>query len=114
MFDILNSQIAIKDYTDERIAEIEKINRWFFEWETELEHEYIIPSEIQKHNISWQTIQDIHLTLSSFIDLLKYLFSQQFQEKNPSKPYIILKKLNKDQDIEGWFSHQRGCCSLVY
>jgi hypothetical protein len=51
------------------------------------------------------------LTLSSFIDLLKYLFSQQFHEKNPSKPYIISKKLNKDQDIvEGWFSHQRGCC----
>ena len=38
MFDILNSQIAIKDYTDERIAEIEKINRWFFEWEIELEY----------------------------------------------------------------------------
>ena len=109
MFDILNSQIAIKDCTDERIAEIEKINRWFFEWETELEDEFIIPSEIQKHNISWQTIQDTHLTLSSFIDLLKYIFSQQFQEKYPSKPYIIPKRLNQDI-VEGWFSHQRGCC----
>ena len=49
------------------------------------------------------------MTLSSFIDLLKYIFSQQFQEKYPSKPYIIPKRLNQDI-VEGWFSHQRGCC----
>ncbi|CAC5385467.1 unnamed protein product [Mytilus coruscus] len=109
IFEILNSEEPVKEETDPRIAELVEINEWFFQWSTELEHEFILPSEIQKHNISWQTIQDVHLTLSSFIDLVKYVCSQQFQMKYPTKPYIIPKRFNQDI-VEGWFSHQRGCC----
>ena len=45
---------------------------WTYDWETEIEHELIISSEIQKCRMSWQTCQDVHLTLAWFADLGQY------------------------------------------
>jgi hypothetical protein len=58
-----------------------KTNQWFYDWETEIEHEFIMPREIQKCSISWQTIQDVHHTISSFVDLIKYINSEEFQRE---------------------------------
>ena len=109
MFEILNSELPIKDDKDPRIQQLSDIKTWFLNWETELEHQFIIPSEIQNHRISWQTIEDVHLTISSLIDLVKYISREDFRVMYPSAPYIIPKRLNQDI-VESWFSHQRGCC----
>lgn len=45
-----------------------------------------MPSDIQKNIISWQTLQGLHLTIASFVDLVKYVNTVEFKDKNPSEP----------------------------
>lgn len=66
--------------------ELQQINQW----ETSLEHEVIIPSEIQKC-ISWQTIRDVRF--SSFIDVIKYICSRQFGERAPDQAFNYSQKV---------------------
>ena len=102
LFNILNSQTPFIDDNDPRLKQLININQWFYDWETEIEHALIMPSEIQKCSLSWQTIQDVHLTISSVVDLIKYTNSEEFKEKYPSATYIIPKRLNQDI-VESWF-----------
>ena len=64
-----------------------------------IEHEFIMSNEMQKCRLSWQTIQDVHLTLGTFVDLVKYTSSEEFKEKFLSATYIIPKRLNQDIDV---------------
>jgi hypothetical protein len=49
-----------------------------------------------KCSISWQTIQDVHLTTGSFVYLVEYTNSEEFKEKYPSATYIFPKRLNQN------------------
>ncbi|CAC5390213.1 unnamed protein product [Mytilus coruscus] len=109
LFNIFNSENSINSNNDPRIKQLDDIRAWFLKWENDIENKYIMPSEVQKHNISWQTRQDVHLTISAFLDLIKYISSEQCQTMYPSKPYIIPKRLSQDI-VESWFSQQRACC----
>ena len=71
--------------------------------------QYHYASESNKHQISWQTQQDLTITITSFIDLCKYTMDKKFQDIYPEKTYIIPRRLNQDI-VESWFSHQRGLC----
>ena len=51
-------------------------------------------NDIQICSIPLQTIQDVHLTIGSFVDLVKYTNSEEFEEKCPSVTYISPKRLN--------------------
>jgi hypothetical protein len=79
--------------------------------ETKIEHE-LMPNEMQKCCISWQTIQDVHLTIGSFVDLVKYTNSDEFKEKYPPVSYIIPKRFNQDI-VKSWFSYQMDCCGVA-
>ena len=64
--------------------------------------------------MSWQTFQEVHLTLGCFVDLVQYTNSEEFKEKYPSATYMIPKRLNQDiHVVESWFSFQIGCCGDV-
>ena len=59
----------------------------------------MMSNEMQKCRLSWQTIQDVHLTLGSFNDLVKYTSSEELKEKFLSATYIIPKRLNQYIDV---------------
>ena len=68
-------------------------------------------NEIQKCSISWQTTQDVHLTLCCFVDLVQYTNSEEFKEKCISATYNNPKRINQEiHVVESWFSFQIGCC----
>jgi hypothetical protein len=68
-------------------------------------------NEIQKCSISWQTTQDVHLTLCCFVDLVQYTNSEEFKEKYISATYTNPKRINQEiHVVESWFSFQIGCC----
>ena len=73
-----------------------------------------MPSEIQKCSLSWQTIQDVHLTISSFVDLIKYTNSEEFKEKYPSATYIIPKRLGfRFKGVVVGMGESLQCCSMA-
>ena len=51
LFNILNSETSFIDDNDSRLKQLININQWFYDWETEIEHH-------------------VHLTISSFVDLI--------------------------------------------
>ena len=51
----------------------------------------------------------MHLTIGSFVDLVKYTNSDELKEKYPPVTYIIPKRLTQDI-VESWLSYQIGCC----
>ena len=96
LFQILNSEDPIKVIEDPRIKELEDINNWFKIWQNTVKTQYHSASESNKHQISWQTQQDLTITITSFIDLCKYIMDKKFQDIYPEKPYIIPRRLNQD------------------
>ena len=68
-------------------------------------------NEIQKCSISWQTTQDVNLTLCCFVDLVQYTNSKEFKEKYISATYTNPKRINQEiHVVKSWFSFQIGCC----
>jgi hypothetical protein len=60
----LNHAEEIKVIEDPRIKKLEDINNWFKIWQNTVKTQYHSASESNKHQISWQTQQDLTITIT--------------------------------------------------
>ena len=91
------------------IVKVWSAQQWFNRWLDQLRNDYPERSQRAPHFISWQTHEDINLTVNGFCGLTAHLCQPSFTSQHFAGHFIIPKRLSQDI-IESHFSQQRGGC----
>ena len=105
----LRSTDPVRRITDLTIVELRSAQQWFNRWLDQLRNDYPERSQRGPHFISWQTHEDINLTVNGFCGLIAHLCQPSFTSQHFAGHFIIPKRLSQDI-IESHFSQQRGGC----
>ena len=109
LFSCFMSDKPLSSPNDAQLLEIKDVKDWFTGWKSGLRDLYPQGKEVSSRFISWQTFDDVCMTVDGLCALIEYIASEQFHVLHGPGYYIVPKRLNQNI-IESHFSMRRAAC----
>ena len=107
---VFNSEYPLRSAQDHRIDIITEIEDFLQQWVQQLTNTFLSKSARRDHFMSWQTLEDLKLTLAAMKAFIKYIEDDEDFNNNVGRNlYIIPKRISQDF-VESFFSKQRQSC----
>ena len=109
-WNVFNSDVPLRSTQDDRISVVTQIEIFLQQWVQQLSHSFNSKSARRDHFMSWQTLEDLTLSLATLKALINYIKNDNFfTNKFGRDLYIIPKRISQDF-VESFFSKQRQSC----